>query len=55
MKLKGISSTPAASELIENIELQTSSSVIETKENSGTLVETDTTNSIPVVKCRNAH
>jgi hypothetical protein len=49
MKLKGISSTPAAFDLIDITALKTSSSVIETKENSGTLVETRTSKSIPVL------
>jgi altronate dehydratase len=36
-KFKGISSTPAAFDLIDITALQTSSSVTETKENLGTL------------------
>jgi hypothetical protein len=49
MKLKGISSTPAAFDLIDITALKTSSSVTETKENLGSLVETGTSKSIPVL------
>jgi hypothetical protein len=49
MKLKGISYTPAAFDLIDITALQTSSSVTVTKVKPGTFVKTGTSKSIPAL------